>query len=391
MEGMFEGCNDLNTIYVGSGWSIAVDAEAHYSDGMFSGCTSLVGGMGTAYDAEHVDATYAHIDGGPSDPGYFTAGPASLRGDADGNGEVGISDVTAIIDYLLKGDATTINLTAADADGNGEIGISDVTAIIDYLLKKTWPDEVPEEPQTETFTVNGVSFTMVAVDGGTFTMGATAEQGDDAYYSEKPAHEVTLSDYRIGQTEVTQELWQAVMGSNPSYFSSNNGYTTNLQRPVETVSWNDCQTFITQLNALTGKTFRLPTEAEWEFAARGGNKSQGYKYAGSNTVGDVAWYWDNIPSQSDGTAGYGTQTVATKAPNELGLYDMSGNVWEWCQDWYGSYSSDAQTNPTGPSTGSYRVGRGGGWDDSAWYCRVSIRIRIAPAITSGSLGLRLAL
>ena len=179
--------------------------------------------------------------------------------------------------------------------------ISDVTTLIDYLLAGTWGDE-PGNPGggNETYTVNGVSFKMVGVEGGTFTMGATAEQGSDAYSNEKPAHEVTLSSFSIGETEVTQALWQAVMGSNPSYF------TGDLNRPVERVSWNDCQTFITKLNEMTGKTFRLPTEAEWEYAARGGNLSQGYKYAGSNDVNEVAWYWDNIPSQSSGNAGYGT-------------------------------------------------------------------------------------
>ena len=247
----------------------------------------------------------------------------------------------------------------------------------------------PDEPQTKTFTVNGVTFTMVAVEGGTFTMGVTA---DDDFYWEQPAHEVTLSSYCIGQTEVTQALWQAVMGSNPSSFSSRNNYATNLQRPVENVSWNDCQTFITKLNQLTGKTFRLPTEAEWEFAARGGNQSQGYKYSGSNNLDDVAWYWFSIPSQTSGNAGYGTQTVATKAPNELGLYDMSGNVWEWCQDyWGGSYSSDAQTNPVGPSTGSLRVLRGGCWHYEARYCSVLRRRGLVPTNTGYNLGLRLAL
>ena len=247
----------------------------------------------------------------------------------------------------------------------------------------------PDEPKTENFTVNGVTFTMVAVKGDTFTMGMTVEQESEAFDVEQPAHEVALSSYLIGQTEVTQALWQAVMGSNPSYFSSRNNYDTNLQRPVEFVSWNDCQTFITKLNQLTGKTFRLPTEAEWEFAARGGNRSQGYKYSGSNNPDDVAWYWFNIPSHNEE---YGTtQTVATKAPNELGLYDMSGNVFEWCQDRYGSYSSDAQTNPVGPSTGYGCVFRGGSWLNHAYNCRVSLRVGYDPTSTVDCIGLRLAL
>ncbi len=247
--------------------------------------------------------------------------------------------------------------------------------------------------QDRSFTVGGVTFKMIAVEGGTFTMGGTSEQSDYAYDNEKPTHSVTLSSYRIGETEVTQALWQAVMGQKPtsdgSQWSSSYGLGGNY--PAYYVSWNDCQDFIRKLNALTGESFRLPTEAEWEYAARGGNKSRGYKYAGSNTLGNVAWYWDNIPSQSSGSAGYGTQVVATKSPNELGLYDMSGNVWEWCQDWYGSYSSGSQTNPTGPSSGSGRVIRGGCWYNSAWYCRVSYRLNDSPVNRFYGLGLRLAL
>lgn len=229
---------------------------------------------------------------------------------------------------------------------------------------------------TQTITVNGVSFTMIAVQGGTFTMGATAEQGSDADSDEKPTHKVTLSDYMIGETEVTQELWKAVMGTNPSYFSG-------TQNPVESVSWEDCQNFIAELNAMTGKKFRLPTEAEWEFAARGGNKSNGFKYSGSGSIDKVAWYYGNSSDK--------THPVKQKQANELGIYDMSGNVYEWCQDWYGSYSSSAQTNPTGPSSGSNRVYRGGSWGSYATSCRVSNRYDYAPTGTDGNLGLRLAL
>jgi formylglycine-generating enzyme required for sulfatase activity len=218
---------------------------------------------------------------------------------------------------------------------------------------------------------------MVTVEGGTFTMGATSEQGSDAYTFESPTHSVTLSDFAIGETEVTQELWQAVMGSNPSYF-------TGANLPVERVSWNDCQTFISKLNNLTGKNFRLPTEAEWEYAARGGNRSKGYKYAGGNTLGDVAWNLDNNSSK--------THPVKQKQANELGLYDMSGNVEEWCQDWYGSYSSSAQTNPTGSTSGSYRVVRGGSWGHDTRSCRVSFREGYTPTGADNYfLGLRLAL
>jgi formylglycine-generating enzyme required for sulfatase activity len=181
------------------------------------------------------------------------------------------------------------------------------------------------------------------------------------------------------------------MGSNPSYFSSRNNYAENLQRPVEYVTWDDCQTFIAKLNQLTGKNFRLPTEAEWEYAARGGKLSQGYEYAGSNNVDDVAWCSDNIPSHTGGSETHGTQTVASKAPNELGLYDMSGNVWEWCQDWYGDYTSGEQKNPTGPASGFGRVIRGGCWYGNAPYCRVLIRRPYVPLSASNNVGLRLVL
>ncbi|MGM9869142.1 MAG: formylglycine-generating enzyme family protein [Sodaliphilus sp.] len=226
------------------------------------------------------------------------------------------------------------------------------------------------------FKIGNTNFEMVEVRGGTFTMGATSEQGSDAYSSEKPTHQVTLSSYYIGKTEVTQALWQAVMGNNPSHFTGSN-------LPVEKVSWDDCQTFIRKLNALTGKNFRMPTEAEWEFAARGGNNSRGYKYSGSNTLSNVAWYTDN--------SGSTTHPVASKLPNELGIYDMSGNVWEWCSDWYGDYSSSSQYNPIGPSRGSLRVPRGGSWLSDARNCRVSGRDFSSPTNRIYNLGLRLAL
>ena len=233
----------------------------------------------------------------------------------------------------------------------------------------------------KTFTVNGVSFDMIAVKGGTFTMGGTSEQGSDAYDSEKPTHSVTLSDYYIGKFEVTQELWRAVMGNEPTY---NDGWTKEYGRgnnyPAYRISWNDCQEFIKKLNQKTGANFRLPTEAEWEYAARGGNKSKGYKYSGSNTIGNVEWY-----SSSK------THQVGTKSPNELGIYDMSGNVLEWCQDWYGDYSSGSQTNPTGPSSGFNRVSRGGSWSEYAMFCRVSCREYNTPDARRNHLGFRLAL
>ena len=223
---------------------------------------------------------------------------------------------------------------------------------------------------------DGISIEMVKVEAGSFDMGATSEM-ENPYEDEKPVHRVTLTNnYYVGKYEVIQALWQAVMGSNPSKFKG-------ADLPVEQVSWNDCQDFVSKLNAMTGKRFRLPTEAEWEYAARGGKKSRGYQYSGSNTLGDVAWYGDNSGSK--------THAVGTKQPNELGIYDMTGNVWEWCQDWYDSYSSSPQTNPTGAASGSYRVYRGGSWYVSAGLCRTSCRNNGAPGIRSIILGLRLVL
>ncbi len=231
---------------------------------------------------------------------------------------------------------------------------------------------VNQEPlSNRTFTANGVNFTMVGVQGGAFQMGSNDED-DDA----EPIHNVTLSSYYIGQTEVTQALWKAVMGSNPSDWKGDN-------LPVEQVSWDDCQTFITKLNQLTGEHFRLPTEAEWEFAAKGGRQSRGFKYSGNTNIDYVAWY--------DGNSGSKTHPVATKSPNELGIYDMSGNVWEWCQDRYGSYSSSSQTNPVGPSSGSERVVRGGSWYDFAGGCRSAFRSGYTPDFRDRNLGLRLVL
>ena len=234
---------------------------------------------------------------------------------------------------------------------------------------------VVDDDGDKVYTVYGVTFRMKPVAGGTFTMGATSEQVAP-WNDEMPTHTVTLSDYYIGETEVTQELWQAVMGSNPSSF------TGDLQCPVERVSWNDCQTFIKKLSELTDTEFRLPTEAEWEYAARGGKSSRGCPYSGSQAVGDVAWHWND--------ASKATHPVRTKSPNELGLYDMSGNVWEWCADRYGLYNSASQTNPQGPKTGTRRVHRGGSWYNYARSCQVAVRNSSAPDSTSSGLGLRCA-
>ena len=233
--------------------------------------------------------------------------------------------------------------------------------------------------QNQTFTVKGVPFTMIYVEGGSFVMGCTSEQSDCSD-GERPTHRVMLDSYYIGETEVTQELWRAVMGDNPSKFR---GDETKL--PVEMVSWDDCQLFITLLNRMTGRKFRLPTEAEWEYAARGGRKSENNKYAGAPSLDYVGWYTNNSGSR--------THEVKSKIPNELGIYDMSGNVWEWCQDWYGSsyYSSSPQANPTGPSSGSSRVLRGGGWNIIARCCRVANRACESPSYRRSHFGFRLIL
>lgn len=266
----------------------------------------------------------------------------------------GSIEVTAI-----KAGTTTITVT--DTENN-------LTATIEVTVKE---EEIPYIPdKTETFTVNGVSFNMVKVEGGTFMMGS--ETGDP---DESPQHEVTLGNYYIGQTEVTQELWKAVMGSNSSKFTSSD------QLPVDALSWDDCQQFVTTLNEKTGLQFRLPTEAEWEYASRGGNKTQGFIFSGSNAIDEVAWYSKNSGKQ--------THCVASKIPNELGLYDMSGNVWEWCQDWYNTYSPEMQTNPVGPSSGPDRVLRGGGYGSPESNCRSTNRDD--DTASSWGYGMRLAL
>ena len=228
---------------------------------------------------------------------------------------------------------------------------------------------------------NGISIEMVKVEAGTFMMGATSEM-DDPRKKENLVHKVTLTnDYYIGKYEVTQEIWLAVMGRYPSYFRGNKK-SRERNLPVDQVSWDDCQEFISKLNNMTGRMFRLPTEAEWEYAARGGKKNQGYQYSGSDIISDVAWYSDN--------SGNKIHPVGTKHANELGIYDMTGNVWEWCQDWYDYYSSSSQTNPTGDSRGLYRIFRGASCIDEARFCCSSHRCYNTPNY-HGHIGLRLAL
>lgn len=212
---------------------------------------------------------------------------------------------------------------------------------------------------------------MVLVKGGTFQMGNI-----NGSSLELPVHPVTLSSFYISKTEVTQKQWSDVMGTKPSNFVGDN-------LPVEKVSWNDAQIFITELNRQTKKNYRLPTEAEWEFASKGGISSKGYTYSGGNTLGEVAWYVDNSSRT--------THAVATKKANELGLYDLTGNVSEWCSDWYASYSSEVQTDPTGPNSGFYRVIRGSSWGAASSYCNVTNREGTMPEFKFSNLGFRLAL
>jgi formylglycine-generating enzyme required for sulfatase activity len=220
---------------------------------------------------------------------------------------------------------------------------------------------------------------MVFVEGDTFTMGCTSEKRGDCESDEKPVHTLTLSSFYISKYEVTQAQWVAIMGSNPSDFTGCDNC------PVEMVSWDDVQEFIGRLNAATGKTFRLPTEAEWEYAARGGNNSKRYKYSGSDNINDVAWYVGN--------SGIKTHSVGSKQPNELGLYDMSGNVWEWCSDWYGGnyYGNCPTSNPQGPSSGFLRVLRGGCHYEDAVDCRVANRRGTNPGRGNYYFGFRLCL
>ena len=282
---------------------------------------------------------------------------------------------------LLGGLLAVYLLFSKDSEKNVN-NDSDTTSTINGYAEEG--DEDTQETTTLTgestikpkqiFSANGVSFTMIGVQGGTFRMGNTDPDADS---DERPSHMVTLDDYYIGETEVTQELWEAVMGYNPSEFQYNN------QLPVEFISWDDCRSFIRELNNITGKEFRIPTEAEWEYAARGGQDNQRTTFAGNNSIASVGWYKEN--------SGETTHPVKMKAPNSLGIYDMSGNLWEWCQDWYGPYSSNNANNPTGPFSGTNKVLRGGAWNGGPKNCRLSNRDGRTTDYASNRLGLRLAL
>ncbi|MCR5819404.1 MAG: SUMF1/EgtB/PvdO family nonheme iron enzyme [Bacteroidaceae bacterium] len=304
---------------------------------------------------------------------------------------------------IIKGTPTTraesvTELTITAAANTEE---SERTATITLTLGSiTKTIEVTQEgANTRTFTITGngktVTFKMKKVQGGTFQMGRESSTN-----VAMPIHSVTItSDYYMGETEVTQALWYAVMGQSPT--SSGNQWRSSFglgdNYPSYYISYEDCQLFLSALNSKlssqlgSGEQFRFPTEAEWEFAARGGNKSNDYIYSGSNTIDDVAWYWDNSYALGAVNADYGTHTVKTKAANELGLYDMSGNLWELCYDWYGTYSGSAQTDPSGPYSGSKRLIRGGSWSHEAFTCSVTYRTWYAPSDRNNLVGFRLCL
>ncbi len=287
-----------------------------------------------------------------------------------------------LISVLFPVSALASGYVKGDVDENGQVTIADVVSLISYLLTEKWVTDTPAF-QSDTIPVGDMSLVMIRIEGGTFTMGAADDA--EAYEWEMPAHEVTLTGYWMSETEVTQQLWQVVMGENPSHFTGDD------MRPVESVSWNDCQEFIRRLNEMTGKSFRLPTSAEWEFAARGGIHAGGSRYAGSDIIDEVAWFSANSYALGPNHPDYGTHAVASKKANELGLYDMSGNVHEWCSDWYEEYSDAAQFDPAGAESGTYRVLRGGCWSSEARRCRVSYFNFNQPGNSSATLGLRLVL
>ena len=305
-----------------------------------------------------------------------------ISGDINMDGEVGIDDVTTLVNYLLKGSSPGVAVAEAwsltDVNRDGTVAIDDVTTLIRYLLtgEPELPvyDGPPLPPEAEVFTVNGVSFAMIPVEGGTFMMGYNGTENS------RPEHEVTLSDFSIGLTEVTQGLWEAVMGNNPS------SWRFSPLLPGDYVSRDDCQEFIARLNELTGREFHLPSEAQWEFAARGGNDRLPTRYAGSDDYEEVAWfswyYGQGILSP-----------VGLKKPNELGLYDMSGNVNEYCQDGYDAYTDEPQTDPVVDvmDCGYWRdvVARGGStYDDCV---SVTNRLHVHHGQERLGFGLRLAL
>lgn len=290
---------------------------------------------------------------------------------------VSVTDIDGNFIIKAKSSSITVTVTFLGCVPK-QVKLTEGTKEEITLIEETYKKQPSSSASSITIPVkDGISIEMVKVEGGTFMMGATPEM-KNSWTEERPIHQVTLTnDYYIGKYEVTQSLWCALMDNNPSYFKGDN-------LPVEQVSWDDCQKFINKLNDITGRKFRLPTEAEWEYAARGGKKSRGYQYSGSNKISDVAWYSSNSEHK--------TQPVGLKLANELGLYDMSGNVDEWCFDRFGFYSALSQTNPLGADDGICRVYRGGSWEQTAGFCRSSDRSNYGTSKNRiYNLGFRLAL
>ena len=317
--------------------------------------------------------------------------------------------ITSNIDWIIEYECSWLTISPVLGNNNGTISV-------------TASENTSQNPRTKIIMIKGIGVVeqlisvtqagdangdkieMVFVQGGTFTMGCASEQGDNCEDNEHPEHQVTLNNFYIGKYEITQGLWAEIMGMNiqqwTDYIGSSYLCGEGDDYPMYYISWDDIvgttgesmeingityyeNGFIYKLNQKTGKNYRLPTESEWEYASRGGVKSNYYKYSGSNSVDDVAWHVDN--------SGFTAHLVGAKQDNELGIYDMSGNVWEWCSDWYGSYTSDPQNNPTGPTTGSNRVLRGGCWSAGVQYCRVAFRFNYTPSSRFYSIGFRIVL
>jgi len=306
---------------------------------------------------------------GITDEYEFSALPSGFRG-------TNSSDFYEIGNQSIWWTATSVNDSAAYA--KRIYGDSSMVSEFNYYKTGGFSvrcvQDIDQTKASIGYDLNTIE--MIFVAGGTFTMGCTKGQMSDCKDDENPSHTVTVSDFYIGKYEVTQELWKAVMESNPSSFIKNGDL------PIETVSWNQVQTFIQVLNSKTGKKYRLPTEAEWEYAAQGGASNRGYTFSGSNTLWDVAWYSGNSSNR--------THLVGTQMPNELGIYDMNGNVEEWVNDWFGTYSLYAQTNPAGPTSGTHRVVRGGSYSSGERDCQLSRRWSFLPDAIYKDIGFRLA-
>ena len=359
------------TIKTGEGCQIYVDNELKgtttWSGRLSSGSHLLE----SRKENHRSTAVTKYIEAGISTLHFNLADPAPIMGTMNVMSIPGMVDVyvdgklvgrTPMMHDLLVGSHTIELRKQGFKDYKQSIRVEENNVVDVVATMAEYKDETYVE------TAKGINLKMIYVEGGIFAMGSNSGESD-----ERPVHNVTLDSYYVGETEITQAQWRAVMGSNPSRYTGDN-------RPVERVSWHDAQAFCKKLSELTGKRYVLPTEAQWEYAARGGNQSKGYTYSGSNNIEEVAIYYYNSRN--------GHSNVKSKKPNELGIYDMSGNVYEWCSDWKGSYSSSSQTNPQGPTSGSYRVLRGGGWSSNASYCRVADRNSNGPSGTESYYGFR---